>query len=109
MPVLMDDDVSQFRTDTIVDFFTEMTEYSASLGIRNSVCVMLGSHWGINLDSLDRICSLPHLENIGSDPYWIDRSHPERTGAWVYKFPFIGEIVGGGAHDAPQNKSCLPL
>lgn len=70
MPVLMDDDVSQFRTDSIVDFFSEMTAYSASLGIRNAVCVMLGSHWGINLDSLDRICSLPHLENIGSDPYW---------------------------------------
>lgn len=70
MPVLIDADVEQFRTDTIVDYFAEMTAYSASLGISNSVCVMLGEHLGISLDSLDRICSLPNLQNIGSDPYW---------------------------------------
>lgn len=74
MPDVIDADVEEFRTSTIVDYFSEMTEYSASLGIDNTVCVMLGDNLGISLDSIDRICSLPHLQNIGSDPYWYSRS-----------------------------------
>lgn len=71
MPEVADDDVNNFRTDSIVDYFREMTDYSAAKGIKNVVCVMLGAEHGINLDSLDRICSLPSLHNIGSDPYWL--------------------------------------
>jgi hypothetical protein len=36
----------------------------------NAVCVMLGSQHGLNLASLEKICSLDTLDNIGSDPYW---------------------------------------
>ena len=70
MPLFADDDVEHFRTDTIVDYFTEITEYSASMGIENVVCIMLGAHFGIDLDTVDRICALPTVSNIGSDPYW---------------------------------------
>ena len=71
MPKVLDDDAVKFRTDSIVEFFDEVTTYSASLGMVNTACVMLGPTHGINLDSIDTICSLPHLDNIGSDPYWI--------------------------------------
>ena len=73
MPPYLDAEAEAFRTDTIVDYFAEMTAYSASLGLRNAVCVMLGSNLGISLDTMDRICSLPHLDNVGSDPYWLGK------------------------------------
>ena len=74
----MDAECESFRTDTIVDFLSEITDYSASLGLKNTTCVMLDEHLGINLSSIDRICSLPHLDSIGSDPYWLysEGSHP---------------------------------
>lgn len=84
MPVLMNDDAQEFRTDTIVDFLREVTDYSAAAGIYNTVCVMLGEGIGINLDTIDRICSLPNLHNIGSDPYWIG------TGVDPYKYVYEG-------------------
>ncbi len=85
MPLFADEDVESFRTDSIIDYFKEITEYSASLGIYNIVCVMLGQHWGISLDTLDRICALPTIQNIGSDPYWI--SHPHND---VYEYVYNG-------------------
>ena len=85
MPALADEDVEAFRTDTIVDYFKEITEYSASLGIRNVICVMLKQDIGINLDTLDRICSLPTIDNIGSDPYWLSKKDVD-----PYEFVYNG-------------------
>ncbi len=82
MPLFADEDVERFRTDTIVDYFKEITEYSASLGIYNIVCVMLGAHFGISLNTLDRICALPSIQNLGSDPYWLGRT----TDAYGYVY-----------------------
>ncbi len=70
MPTLLCPEVDLFRTETLLDYFGEITAYSASLGLYNAVCVMLKPHYGICLDTLDRICSLPHLHNVGCDPYW---------------------------------------
>ena len=77
MPLLLDKDTEQFRTDTIIDYFREVTEYSHKLGLKNNVVVMLGEHLGLNLDSVEQICALPYMENIGSDPYWYKRSDEE--------------------------------
>ena len=85
MPKFSDADTEQFRTDTIVDYFKEITEYSASMGIYNTVCVMLGTEHGISLENIERICSLPTLQNIGSDPYWIGRNAPD-----VYEYVYNG-------------------
>ena len=70
MPEKIDGDVTDFRLDTVADFFTDLCGYAASRGLKNAVCVMLGEHHGIHLGTLDRICSVPTLDNIGSDPYW---------------------------------------
>ncbi|MBE6608996.1 MAG: hypothetical protein E7633_10655 [Ruminococcaceae bacterium] len=84
MPLFADADVETFRTNTIVDYFKEITEYSASMGLCNVVCVMLGDHFGIGLDTIDKICDLPTVHNIGSDPYWFaTESHP-------YEFVYNG-------------------
>ena len=71
MPEVANADVENFRIDSIVDYFRDVTSYSAKKGIENVVCVMLGTHHGISLETIDRICSLPTLTNIGSDPYWL--------------------------------------
>ncbi len=84
MPEFLTPETEEFRTDTIVEFFAEITEYSHSLGLNNAACVMLGANLGINLDSISRICSLPHLDNIGSDPYWL--SHKDLNS--VYEFVY---------------------
>ncbi len=85
MPLHPDADVEQFRTDSIVEYFKDITEYSAAAGIYNIVCVMLGARHGISLETIDRICSLPTLQNIGSDPYWYNHkdAHP-------YEFVYNG-------------------
>ena len=66
----MDADVLEFRNDTIVDYFREITAYSQSLGMKNVCCVMFVDSYRSDFDLLDRICSLPTMENIGTDPYW---------------------------------------
>lgn len=71
MPETATEESDAFGVETIVDYFREMTEYSASKGMKNAVCVMLGAY-GMSLEKADKICSLPHMDNIGSDPYWID-------------------------------------
>lgn len=78
MPETFDDTVEQFRIGSVVDYFREVTAYSQKKGLENIVCVMLGSSHGINLDSLEAICGLDTLHNIGSDPYWLGQKdvHP---------------------------------
>jgi len=68
-----DADVLAFRNDTIVDYFREITAYSQSLGMKNVTCVMFVESIGSDFELLDRICSLPTMENIGTDPYWYGR------------------------------------
>lgn len=49
--------------------------------MKNVVCVMLGEENGIHLGTLDSICSIENLDNIGSDPYWLHlpRSHQQQS------------------------------
>ena len=84
MPVEMNDDVRQFRLDSIAGYFREVTAYSALKGIRNVVCVMLGEEHGIHLGTLDSIASVEHLDDIGSDPYWLHKN-PESVYQFVYE------------------------
>ena len=88
MPEYADPEVDSFGTDSIVDFFRDVTGYSASRGMKNVVCVMLGTY-GMSLEVVDRICSLPHMDNIGSDPYWVGakKTNPELS---VYQYVYEG-------------------
>lgn len=78
LPAVLDAEVEAFRIASVVDYFREVTAYSQSKGLDNIVCVMLGASYGINLDTIDAICGLDTLSNIGSDPYWLgsDGVHP---------------------------------
>ena len=73
MPETPDDEVNEFRVNTIIDYFTEVTSYAETKGLTNNICVMLGTHHGISLENIQRLCSIPSLHGIGSDPYWLDQ------------------------------------
>ena len=75
MPPYLSPEVEQFRADTLVDFYRDVTGYSASMGLCNAVCVMLVKNQGIGLETLDRICSIDTLDNVGSDPYWYGKKN----------------------------------
>lgn len=83
MPTEINDDVTKFRLDSLASYFTEVCDYSAAKGIKNILCVMLGEQWGINLSTLDSLCSVEKLDNIGSDPYWLNAPHDS-----VYEFVY---------------------
>lgn len=88
MPEEADEDTVAFGIDSIINYFTQVTEYSHSKGIKNVVCVMLGTV-GMSLEIADRICAIPHLDNIGSDPYWIDKKKKDPSLS-VYDFVYTG-------------------
>lgn len=71
MPAELSEEVERFRVQTVVDYFAEVTQYSKERGLDNAVCVMLGDEFGLNLNTAEAIAKLPHLDNIGSDPYWL--------------------------------------
>ncbi|RKN84258.1 hypothetical protein [Paenibacillus ginsengarvi] len=84
MPPELDENVEKFRIASVVDYFREVTAYSQQKQMENIVCVMLGSSYGINLDSIEAICSLDTLQNIGSDPYWLGQKN-------VHPYDFVYE------------------
>ena len=65
----------EFRTDSIVDFFGEITDYAKSLGFYNAACIMPGTTHGISLESVGKMLALPGIDNVGYDPYWYG-GHP---------------------------------
>ena len=80
MPTVMDKDVSKFRNDVIIEFHNFITEYAKSLGMTNVICLMPYQLSGmkkqtekeklLNFD-IDAVCSMPYVDNIGTDPYWF--------------------------------------
>lgn len=69
MPASRTNSVMAFRENSLVDFLAEMTEYVARKGKRNSVC-LLPPHFDDGLGDWERVASLPHVHEIGCDPYW---------------------------------------
>lgn len=74
MPNVITKEVDEFRKWTITNYFRTVAAYAKEKGMYNSICVMFnelqdGANFGVDLDS---ICETPELDNIGSDPYWLD-------------------------------------
>ncbi len=87
MPVKPDKDCIEFQEWTIQNYFKIVTEYAASKGMENIVCVMPGKNLGISLDNIGVLGRLDTMDNIGTDPYWVSRSNP-RTGKDVYNLVY---------------------
>ena len=70
MPAIFTEEVSEFRSWTIRDYFRDVTAYSNQKGMENIICVMLEEQHGVNLKALDFIAELETMDNIGATPYW---------------------------------------
>ncbi|MBQ3084735.1 MAG: hypothetical protein IJC46_04710 [Clostridia bacterium] len=101
MPVKPDAETHEFQLWTIVNYLDQVSEYAHSLGMENSVCVMLKGIHGITLDNLDLLGQLKHMDNIGSDPYW---SHTGMRDGWedeeIYKFVYTNALKNMKACEA---------
>ncbi len=82
MPVVMDEDVAKFREEVMIEFHNFMCRYANSLGLKNVICFMPYQLAGMTKQSkserllnfdLDAICSMPYVDNIGTDPYWYGK------------------------------------
>lgn len=85
MPTVLTPEVEEFRTDSIIDYFREVTEYANSLGFYNTSCIMPGVGHGISLESVGKLAELPYMQSIGYDPYWYNR-----PGANAYEYVYNG-------------------
>ena len=81
MPIIIDEDVAAFRNDTLVDYHEFVAGYAKSVGIESSICLMPHQlSGGVNRNttrhekmmeiSVDRLCSIESVDDIGTDPYW---------------------------------------
>lgn len=69
MPQERTADVESLRQASLVDFLAEMTAAVHARGKRNSVC-LLPPWFPAGLEDWDAVAALPHVDEIGSDPYW---------------------------------------
>ena len=70
MPPIRDGDATEFAMDTMLDFFRDITEYSGKMGIENATCLIPKFFFENGKAQIKRLCELPYLTNLGTDPYW---------------------------------------
>jgi hypothetical protein len=90
----MDEDVSKFRNDLMIEYHNFISEYAHSLGMRNVICFMPYQLAGmtkqtekeklLNFD-IDAICSMPYIDNVGTDPYWYSNTSIESPYQYNYE------------------------
>ena len=89
MPTIFTPEIAEFRLWTIANYFKTVSDYAKTHEMENIICIMLGEGFGINLDTIDSLCSVESLDNIGSDPYWL--GHEDVVGYQaVYDFVLKG-------------------
>ena len=90
MPTLLDDDVRQFRQDSLQIFLTRLLRASRDVGGgENVLCLMpldesgrhpsSGPGW-YGVDDWEPFVALPEVDVFSTDPYWIHR----HGGDWEY-------------------------
>ena len=97
MPTLAGDPATaEFAKDTIVDFFRDMSDYAASLGMKNIICFVARYFKAEHNALINEISALPHMDNIGTDPYWCG-SKPILANPYEYVYGVTKrmlEVVG---------------
>jgi hypothetical protein len=79
--MIMDEDVAEFRNQTLIEYHEFVAGYAKSLDIESSICLMPHQlAGGINKNTtrqqkmmelpVDRLCSIESVDDIGTDPYW---------------------------------------
>lgn len=79
MPVTINDDVRDFQAWSVGNYFAAVTEYSHNLGMQNVTCLM-----PVSLQLVKGVLDLPYLDDIGTDPYWVEDGREPYE--YVYNF-----------------------
>jgi hypothetical protein len=70
MPIEKTKEMDCFREDSIVDFLSDMTEYTHELGIKNAVCLLPDEFNADQPMDWEKVVALPYVDMFGTDPYW---------------------------------------
>ncbi len=76
MPVSYNIDISEFRHETGLEFFTEITFYAKKIGLKNIVCFLPKEDEIFGIKNFESVAALQTIDNIGTDPYWIAFNMP---------------------------------
>lgn len=80
MPTVLTPELEAFRRWSMANYFDRVTSYAASMGMQNTVCVMLRF-----LDVARDIVALPNVNDFGIDPYW----HPENPKRYTEPYSHV--------------------
>lgn len=73
MPVQFTEEVAEFRSQTIIDYFKEVTNYSKETGMKNVICVFPSETPISGLSNWEDIAKIKTVDNFGTDPYWYNK------------------------------------
>ncbi len=76
--------MQEFREASLVDFLREMVAHVASLGARNTICLLPLTEGSHGIKDWDGVAALPGLEVFATDPYW--KNFDEPAGSFVERF-----------------------
>ena len=110
MPLYIDREVGEFRTDTIMGFFEFVTDYASSLGMKNVVNPIPQILEGFTTNdgrnkyqkfTLERLLSVPHIDNVGTDPYWLEMT--KEFGPYEFVYDISKKLIGATENAAKDH------
>lgn len=78
MPDTLTDEIEDFKQQSLILFLKELCDYSSSKGLKNSVCLLPNAKH-LEGDFWDEVAEIKSLDNIGTDPYWVEIKKTERN------------------------------
>lgn len=61
----------RFREDCVVEFLSELCDYTHAKGMKNAVCLLPIKDASIGLSDWSRVAAISNLDIFGTDPYWM--------------------------------------
>ncbi len=91
MPETVTDEVIAFQNESVRNYFAAVTAYAAALGLENIVLLM-----AVSTQFKDGIATLPHVSNLGIDPYWISGNDDPYGFVYDYSKQYIETAKANG-------------
>lgn len=79
MPETYNEDISEFRSASVEDFFKELTSYTKKKGSKNILCFLPIESDLYGIRDYETLVKLEAVDNAGSDPYWLAFNKPLET------------------------------
>lgn len=87
MPEFATEEVKEFQSLSIGNYFSRVTKYSHDIGCENITCLMT-----VSQAHLRGIIDIDTIDDIGLDPYWIKISNDPYEYVYTTSKPFIDEV-----------------